>query len=176
MAATTSMQHGINATSDVASGFVRPIEAAIRRLEQRASDPEEAPYEALWEAGDAGRRAAELPLQALETRMRQFAVVECEPLDARPSTERATRKAVVQLTHVYFDEPAKYRVVIRLLEAQGRRVSDGADVPLWCSRVVYDAARPEGKCPITNSEAVHAVYRAAEQQGCRLTWLDPITR
>jgi hypothetical protein len=175
MTATTSVEHQPNATSDETSGLGRPIEAAVRTLEQQASDLEEALYEALREARDASRRAAELRLQALETRMRLFALVECEPLDARPSTERATRKAVLQLTHVYFDEPGKYRLVIRLPETEGDQVSNGAEAPVWCSRVVYDAARPEGKCPVTISDAVHAAYRAAEQRGFILTCPERVT-
>jgi hypothetical protein len=169
MTATTSVEHTRNATSDDSPDLGVPMEAVIRTLEQQASDLEEAHYEALREARDAWRRAAELRLQVLEARMQLCALVECEPLTAREPTETTVRRAVLQLMQVYFDEPGKYRLVIRLPETEGYQVSDGADVPVWCSRVVYDAARPEGKCPVAISDAVHAAYRAAEQQGFILT-------
>lgn len=136
---------------------------------------DDAQYEALTEARDASRRAAQLRLQALETRMRLCALVDCEPLTARQPTTTVARKAVLQLMHVYFDEPGKYRLVIRLPETEGDQVSNGAEVPVWCSRVVYDAARPEGKCPVTISDAVHAAYRAAEQRGFILTCPERVT-
>ena len=175
MGEVSNAQQHRTPNDDQVSEFGRPIEGVIRTLEQQASDLEEAHYEALREARDASRRAAELRLQALETRLRLCALVECEPLSVRQPAATVARKAVLQLMHVYFDEPGKYRLVIRLPETEGDQVSDNVDVPIWCSRMVYDAARPEGKCSVTISDAVRAAYRAAEQQGYRLTWLDPVT-
>lgn len=175
MAGTVSTQHQTSQSNNQGIDFSNPIQATVSALEQQASDLEEAHYEALREARDASRRAAQLRLQALETRMRLCALVECEPLTARQPTTTAARKAVLQLMQVYFDEAGKYRLVIRLSETEGDQISDGADVPVWCSRVVYDAARPEGKCPVAISDAVHAAYRAAEQQGFILTCPERIT-
>lgn len=170
MTATTSVQHQPKSSNDPASDFGRPIEATIRAFEQQASDLEEAHYEALREARDASRRAAELRLQALETRMRLCALVECEPINANQQVGATARRAVLRLMHVHFDEPGIYRLVLCLLETQFDQTSEGVDVPAWCSKVVYDATRPEGRCPITISDAVRAAYRAAEQQGYRLMW------
>ncbi len=176
MTATTSVEHQANATSDVASDFSRPIEAAIRTLEQQASDLDEAHYEALREARAATHRAAELRLQALETRMRLCALVECERINAPDPAEAAVRYAVLRLTHAYFDEPGKYRLVLytagEALDQASDVVPDLADTAAWYSKVVYDAARPEGKCPAAICDAVRAAYVVAEQHGYRLLWVE----
>lgn len=144
------------------SEFGRPIEGGIRTVEQQAIDLEVAHYEALREARDASRRAVELRLQALETRMRLCVLVECEPLSVRQPTATVARKAVLQLMHIYFDEPGKYRLVLQPLGAQASRESNDERIPVWCSKVIYDGARPEGKCGATISVAVRAAYRVAE--------------
>ena len=155
--------------------LVNPLEAVIRSLEQQASDLDDGYYEARREARDALRRAAELRLQALETRMRLCALVECEPLDTPGSSGTTALHAILRLAHIYFDEPGMYRLVLQPLGAQASRESNDEGVPVWCSKVVYDAARPEGTYGATISVAVRAAYRAAEQQGCRVVWDELVT-
>lgn len=149
-----------------------PVEATIHALEQRAIELDEAHYEALREARDASRRAAELHLQALEVRMRLCALIECEPINAHQHMSPPARSAVLRLAKLYFDDPGKYRLVLCApgdVDSKGT-TSDQADEPAWCSKVVYDAMRPEGKGAVAIADAVQAAYRIAESRGYRLTW------
>ena len=147
-------------------------EASIRALEQQMTQLDEACYEALREARDASRRAGDLGLQAIEARVRLCAFIEHEPLSARHSASESNLVGVLRLTHMYFDEASKYRLVLYAYGCLANDAPKVTDNPLWCSKVVYDAARPERKCPATIAEVVRAAYRAAEQRGYALAWND----
>jgi hypothetical protein len=149
-----------------------PVEATIHALEQRAIELDEAHYEALREARDASRRAAELRLQAIEMRMRLCALMECEPIRAHQHTSPPARPAVLRLAKLYFDDPGKYRLVLCSqgdVDGKGT-TADQVDEPAWCSKVVYDAMRPEGKGAVAIADAVRGAYRIAESRGYRLIW------
>ncbi len=156
------------------SNRVTPTGAAIHALEQQVIELDEAHYKALREARDASRRAAELRLRALETRMRLCAFIEYEPIDANQHTGIGTRArpAILRLAHMYFDDPGKYRLALCRCPDPDRvgMISGGVDEPAWYSKVVYDTTRPEGKGTVAISDAVRAAYRATEQRGYRLVW------
>ena len=152
------------------SARMKEVEASIHALEQQVTELEEARYEALREVRDATRRVAELSLQGLEARMRLCALIECEPLQNHERTDKLDRPAVLRLVHMYFDEPGKYRLALYPYRDQEGGTPRGMGDPVWCSEVVYDETRPEGKGRVAIADAVRKAYGAAEGRGYRLVW------
>jgi hypothetical protein len=149
------------------------IEVAIKALEQQVIELDDAYYDALREARDASRRAAELRLQALETRVRLCALLESEPVGSGKRTSTAKCRAILRLAHIYFDEPGKYRLALYPHPHGIDKTPQELDEPLWCSKVVFDTTRPEGKVTVGIADVVRAAYHAAEERGCALTWAMP---
>jgi hypothetical protein len=161
----------VSTVSTRSSTSATPIQALIHALEQQALELDEAHFEALREARDASRRATEIRLRALEIQMQLCALVEHEPIDARKRIGTRLRPAILRLAQLYFDEPGKYRLALYPLPGEAGKIRDEGD-PAWCSKVVFDATRPEGRNTITISDAVRATYRAAEERGYILMWAD----
>src|SRR5438128_1527952 len=86
----------VSTVSTRSSTSATPIQAIIHALEQLALELEEAHYEALREARDASRRAAEIHLRALEIQMQLCILVEHEPIDARKRTGTPLRPAILR--------------------------------------------------------------------------------
>ncbi|MBF6611587.1 MAG: hypothetical protein IVW55_00475 [Chloroflexi bacterium] len=168
--APSELQHDSISDGPLNSFRAIEIEATIHALEQRATQLEEARYEALREVRGATRRVTELSLQAMEARMRLCALIECEPLQKDARIGKRDRPAILQLAHMYFDEPGKYRLVMCARYDGACTTSEQVGEPEWCSKVVYDTMRPEGKGSLALADAVRAAYRAAETRGYRLVW------
>ena len=168
--APSELKHALISDNPLNSFGRIEVEATIHAIEQQVTELEEARYEALREVRDATRRVTELSLQAMEARMRLCALIECEPLHNRERTGKRDRPALLQLAHMYFDEPGKYRLVLCAHYDGACTTSEQVDEPEWCSKVVYDSMRPEGKGSLALADAVRAAYRAAERRGYRLVW------
>ncbi len=121
---------------------------------------------------DATRRAAEVSLQGLETRMRLCALIECEPLHSDRRTDTNAHTGILRLSHIYFDDPGKYRLVLYSYPSETGETSQRVGDLIWCSEVVYDTARPEGKGGVLISGVVRKAYRAAEERGYRLLGIE----
>lgn len=106
----------------------------------------------------------------LETRMRLCVLIECEPLCSERRTRTSAHPAILRLSHIYFDDPGKYRLALYASPGDEGEAPQQADL-IWCSEIVYDTARPEGKGGLSISAVVRKAYLATEERGYMLLWI-----